>query len=150
LGYASKDDLDPTSNYFSSATRTAVKKLQKDYSLSKTGTVGRDLAVFLPLDELRVTSVSATSAVTAATDMSVFSASSTDRQVSVSLDASNQGQVHVGDKVTITLPNLKTTQGVVTSVGQVASKDDNGNLVVNVSIRPLDKKATGTLDKAPV
>ncbi|GAA4063728.1 efflux RND transporter periplasmic adaptor subunit [Actinomadura miaoliensis] len=150
LGYADRSDLNPKSTYYGWATEDAVEELQDKLGLDETGEVGTDLVVFLPRDQLRVTEVSATNGTKAGSDMTVFSASSTDRQISVDLEASNQGQVKPGDKVTITLPNLKTTQGVVTAVGAVAKKSDEGTLTVGVTIRPLDKKATGTLDKAPV
>ena len=46
---------------------------------------------------------------------------STTRQVQVALSASEQTTMAVGDKVSITLPNNRTTPGVVSSVGAVAT-----------------------------
>jgi peptidoglycan hydrolase-like protein with peptidoglycan-binding domain len=150
MGYADKDTLDPDSNYYGWATEDAVEEWQEDLDLDETGVVASDFIVFLPLDELRVTSVAAGPGAPAGTSAEVFQASSTTRQVSVELDASSQSEVEKGDQVSITLPTLKTTPGVVTSVGSVATKSSDGTLTVDVLIRPQDKKATGTLDKAPV
>ncbi len=51
----------------------------------------------------------------------MLTATSTTRQVSIALDASEQSEVAVGDKVTITLPNNQTTPGVISAVGTVAT-----------------------------
>ena len=58
----------------------------------------------------------------------VLSATSTTRQVSIALDAAEQSEVAVGDKVTITLPNNQTTPGVISSVGTVATDPSVGEL----------------------
>ena len=50
----------------------------------------------------------------------VLAATSDRHQVSIPLDASQQSQVKAGDTVTVTLPDGKTTPGVVSSVGTVA------------------------------
>ncbi len=60
---------------------------------------------------VRVTSVSATLGAPAQPGQPVLSATSTTRQVSIALDAAQQSEVAVGDKVTITLPNNQTTPG---------------------------------------
>ncbi|MDD9380507.1 peptidoglycan-binding domain-containing protein [Streptomyces sp. ZAF1911] len=59
LGYATEDELDPRSDYFSRATRSALKELQDAVGLEETGRLTPGQAVFLPVDELRVTKVEA-------------------------------------------------------------------------------------------
>ncbi|MFF4760315.1 peptidoglycan-binding protein [Streptomyces sp. NPDC001292] len=149
LGYADKDELDPGSDYFSRATRWALKKLQDDVGLKETGKLKPAEAVFLPVDALRVTKVEAMIGGAAAPGGVVLKASSTNRQVTVALNASQQSSVKVRDKVLITLPNGKSTEGLVSAVGKVATKTDQ-SMTVEVVIRPLDAKATGELDQAPV
>ena len=57
----------------------------------------------------------------------------------------------VGDKVTITLPNNETTQGVISSVGTVATTPSGGGSpTITVLVNPTDPAATGTWDQAPV
>ncbi|MFE6838749.1 efflux RND transporter periplasmic adaptor subunit [Streptomyces sp. NPDC057705] len=149
LGYATKDEIDPQSDYFSRATRRALKELQDDVGLEETGRLTPGEAVFLPVDELRVTKVEALIGGSAGPGGVVMRASSTGRQVTVALNASQQTSVKTGDKVLITLPNRKSTEGVVSSVGTVATKTDQ-SMTVEVLIQPLDAKATGELDQAPV
>ena len=89
---------------------------------------------------------------------SVLTATSTTREVTISLDASQQSEVKVGDPVTVTLPNNSTTPGVVSSVGTVATAPASsaGNTgggadpTITVEVTLTDPKATGDLDQAPV
>src|SRR5262249_39214118 len=148
LGYATSSQLDPTSDVFSSATATALKKLQGDLGVAKTGSLALGDAVFLP-SEIRVTALSATLGMSAGG--SVLTASSTTRVVTVALSALQQSKVTVGDAVTITLPDNRTTPGVVSSVGSVATTPSGGGTpTVNVEVTPTDPGATGSLDQAPV
>jgi hypothetical protein len=86
----------------------------------------------------------------------VLGVSSTERQVTIALDAAQQASIKVGDKATIVLPNNDTTPGVVSSVGSVATTpSDNGSgqnqtPTVDVQITPTHPAATGRLDQAPV
>ena len=77
---------------------------------------------------VRVTSVSATLGAPVQPGQPVLPATSTTRQVSIALDAAQQSEVAVGDKVTITLPNNQTTPGVISSVGTVAIGPGAGQL----------------------
>jgi multidrug efflux pump subunit AcrA (membrane-fusion protein) len=60
----------------------------------------------------------------------------------------------IGDEVTITLPNNRTTPGVISSVGTVAASSGsggaNGSPTITVLVNPTDPTATGTWDQAPV
>jgi hypothetical protein len=148
LGYATSSQLDPTSDVFSSATATALKKLQGDLGVAKTGILALGDAVFLP-SGIRVTAVSATLGMSAGG--AILTASSTTRVVTVALSALQQSKVKVGDAVTITLPDNRTTPGVVMSVGSVATAPSAGGTpTVNVEVAPTDPGATGSLDQAPV
>jgi len=127
-----------------------VDKLQDDLGIKETGKITLGQVVFLPYDSVRVTEVKVVDGGVAQSGGEVLSVSSTARQVTVALDASAQGNVKVGDKVDITLPNLKTAPGTVSSVGKVAKKSDSGTSTIAVTITPKDSKATGDLDQAPV
>jgi peptidoglycan hydrolase-like protein with peptidoglycan-binding domain len=148
LGYATSDQLDPSSEKFSAATATALKGLQGALGLDKTGGFELGQAVFLP-SAIRVTAVSGS--VGGSAGGPILTASSTTRIVTVDLSANQQSQVKVGDQVTITLPDQKTTPGVVFSVGSVATATSAGSTpTVPVVIIPSDPNATGRLDQAPV
>ncbi|MFI2215162.1 efflux RND transporter periplasmic adaptor subunit [Streptomyces sp. NPDC020141] len=149
LGYATDEQIDPDSDYFSRQTRWALKKLQDDIGVEETGKLGLGQALFLPVDEIRVTKVDAIVGGSAAPGKPIIQGSSTGRQVTVELNASQQSDVKVGDKVTITMPDDTSTPGVVSSVGKVAKQGDS-KTTIDVTIKPTKPKVTGRLDKAPV
>src|SRR5262245_18338072 len=133
---------------FTGATRQAILALQAAHGLPQTGVLALGSVVFKP-GAVRVTSVTATpgQAVRAGP---VLSVSSTRHEVAIKLDAAQQGQVKVGDVVTITLPSGQPTPGRVSSVGAVASTDSSGNKTIDVTVRLLHQAAAGQLDQAPV
>jgi len=174
LGYATSTQLSPTSASFWSATATAVEKLQAALGVPQTGALTLGDAVFEPAP-VRVTTMMAQLGGDTQTGQTVMQATSTTRIVQVAVDASQQAEVAVGDTVTITLPNNKTTPGVVSSIGAVAtcpsssasgrsssssaalgtdncSSGSSGNTAptVNVDVTPSGPAATGTWDQAPV
>jgi hypothetical protein len=151
LGYATSTELSPTSDLFAGATATALGALQKHLGETETGTLAAGQAVFLPVRRLRVTVVQATLGTSAGAGSPLLTGSSARRVVSLALDAGEQAEVAVGDRVTITLPDNSTTPGEVASIGTVASAGQNGGSpTVPVTIRPLDPSATGSIDQAPV
>ena len=153
LGYATSTEIPTGTNEFTSWTKNAVEKLQKALGVTQNGTLALGQAVFLPTG-VRVTSVSGTLGTSAQPGQSVASATSTARQVSIALDAAQQSEVKVGDKVGITLPNNQSTPGVVSSVGTVATApaagSSNTTPTITVLVEPVDPAATGTWDQAPV
>jgi Putative peptidoglycan binding domain len=152
LGYASRANLDPSSDEFSWATKAGVEKLQAHLGVDQSGVLDLGQVVFLPT-AARVTNVQATLGGHAGTP--VLTATSTTRQVSVNLNANRQSQVKTGDSVTITLPDGRTTPGAVASVGTVATaptSTDGTNTAptVAMAITPTRPQDTGSLDQAPV
>ncbi len=174
LGYATRAQLSRGSVSFGSATTMAVEKLQAALGVTHNGTLTFGDAVFEPT-AVRVTSVSAQPGGAAQAGETVILGTSTTRQVQVALNASQQTSVAVGDKVNITLPNNRTTPGVVSSVGAVAScpsssgaggsgsssaapgtdtcpsaSSGSGTPTITVDVAPSRPAATGTWDQAPV
>ena len=175
LGYARSAQLGPTSATFGSATAAAVEKLQADLGVTPNGTLSLGQAVFEPT-ALRVTTLLVPLGGSSQNGQTVVQATSTTRQVQVALDASQQSDVAVGDRVTITLPNNQTTPGVVSSVGTVAAcpsssesggssssssapgtdicasgtTGNNPTPTITVDVTPSDPAAAGTWDQAPV
>jgi hypothetical protein len=178
LGYVTGSELSPTSDEFGYWTKVGVEKLQAALGVTQNGTLVLGQAVFLTT-AARVTSVSAALGGLAQSGATVLQATSTARQVSIALDASQQSEVAVGDKVTITLPNNQSTPGVISSVGTVASTGSgsgssgtgsggtgsggtgssggsssggsgSSNPTITVLVKPSDPAATGTWDQAPV
>ena len=158
LGDATSSDISPTPDYFSFETMDALKKLQAALGVTDTGTLPLGQAVFLPTAAL-VTSVTATLGGPAQPGATVLAATSTARQVSIDLDASQQSEVKTGDKVIITLPDNRTTPGVIASVGAVATApsaasggggSDSTSPTITVLVTPTDPAATGSWDQARV
>ncbi|MFP3962380.1 peptidoglycan-binding protein [Actinomadura fulvescens] len=147
LGYATEAEIDP--DYFGSGTYYALRKLQDKVGLTETGVLTRGQAFFAPENELRITKITAVRGGAAARGAVILRASSTRRQITISMHAGRQGEVAVGDKVTISLPSGRNTPGVVSSVGRVATKGDKST-TVDVRIRPSKPRETGMLDQAPV
>jgi peptidoglycan hydrolase-like protein with peptidoglycan-binding domain len=140
--------------HFDWATRAAVERWQDDRGLDETGVVELGDVTFLP-GARRVGTLDTSVGATIAPGAAVFDTSSTERVVTVDLDASDQDLVHVGDRVRIDLPDGTTTPGRVSDVGRVASSgtDENGNPTtptVTVTIRVRRPRETGSLDQAPV
>jgi hypothetical protein len=141
---------------FTSETSAAISALQRAHSITPTGTLDLGAVVFEP-GALRVKSVMPTAG-QAVQPGPLLTGSSTSHDVSVALDAAQQSEVEVGDRVTVTLPDNSTTAGVVTSVGKVASTPSSGQgggggsstPTINVEVRLLDPRAAGHLVEAPV
>jgi hypothetical protein len=157
LGYADSASIASLGwDYFSWETKYAVEQLQAALGVTQNGTLALGQAVFLP-GAARVTTVSATLGGAAGRGQPVLQATSTTREVTINLNASQQSEVKVGDRVTITLPDSATTPGVISYVGTVAttpssSGGSNGSSTptVTVEVRLTDPAAAGSLDQAPV
>lgn len=159
LGYANSSNL-VANGHFDSFDATAIERWQKAMGLSQSGVLTLGRVVFMP-EPIRITAVSATLGAPAQLGVPVLQATSMTREVIANLDATQQSDVKAGDQVTITLPGNRTTPGVVTSVGTVATAPpsgpgsgsnsaSSGTPTVEVDVKPTDPAATGTLDQAPV
>ena len=150
LGYATSAEIPSGTDDFTYWTTVGVEKLQAALGVTANGTLALGQAVFEPT-AVRVTSVSGTLGAPAQAGQPVLSATSTTRQVSIALDADEQSEVAVGDKVTIALPDNETTPGVISSVGTVAAAgQDGGSPTITVLVNPIHPAATGGWDQAPV
>jgi HlyD family secretion protein len=174
LGYAKRAQGHPRCAFFGAATTTAVEKLQAALGVARNGSLALGEVVFEPT-AVRVTSVSAQLGGRTQPGETVMQATSTARLVQIALAASQQTEVAVGNKVTITLPNDQTTPGVVSSVATVATcpsssgpggssssaaapgtdscssgGSGSGTPTIPVDVTFSDPAATGTWDRAPV
>jgi hypothetical protein len=153
LGYATRAELGPTSDYyFSLGTAYALEGLQARLGVTQSGSLGLGQAVFLP-SAVRVTADTATLGGPAAPGSLALTATSTTPQVTIALDPALQAQVKPGNTVTVILPDQHTTPGVVATVGTVASSGSRGagsGPTVTVDVALAHPKAAGGLDQAPV
>jgi Putative peptidoglycan binding domain len=151
---------DTTGATYGTATKTAIDALQAAHGLPRTGVLALGSVAFEPAP-VRVTTVTPTTG-QAVQAGPVLTVSSTRHQVAIELDVAQEGQIKVGDKVTVTLPDNSTTPGVVDQVGKVATKPtstDQGNSgpgggsstpTIEVDVRLVHATAAGSLDQAPV
>ncbi len=142
---------------FTSGTAAAIRALQSAHSATVTGELLVGSVVF-ESGPVRVTSVTPTVGATVMPGP-VLAITSTARQVTLALDASEQSSVKVGDMVAITLPDNQTTPGRITYVSSVATSpsssgkggsEEESSPTVEVHATPTDPAATGHLDQAPV
>jgi peptidoglycan hydrolase-like protein with peptidoglycan-binding domain len=142
--------------HFSAATEADVKAWQSTLGLSPTGIVALGDVVVEP-GPIEVDTVSVNAGGPASAGTAILTATSTSREVTIDLDATQQSEVKIGDPVTVTLPNNTTTPGVVSSVGTVATTPSSSGggsgsstPTITVEVTLSDPKATGNLDQAPV
>jgi Putative peptidoglycan binding domain len=141
---------------FTAATRAEISDLQRAHGLPQTGSLELGAVVFEP-GALRVKTVMPNVGQPVQPGP-LLTASSTRHDVAVPLDAAQQSEVAVGDRVSVILPDNSTTPGVVSSVGKVATApppDQGGSggsssPTIAVDVRLLHAAAAGHLDAAPV
>ena len=165
LGYATAAALGPRSgwDYFSSETAYALGLLQAHLGLSVTGTLPLGEAVFLP-GPIQVTGLG-TGAVPGAPTTSgavVLTGSSLTPVVTLDLDASQQTEVAVGSKVSITLPDGSATPGVISEISTASApppassssapgnSNGPGAATITVVVSLTDPSAAGGLNQVPV
>jgi multidrug efflux pump subunit AcrA (membrane-fusion protein) len=154
LGYATRAQLDPSSDYFSSETAVAFEKLQAKLGEEQTGVLDLGQAAYLP-QSVRIAKVTGELGGSASPGAEVLFATSDTPEVQVALDPSYQGKVVTGDLARITLPGNTSVTGKVDRLGKVAQVPAGQSGSVGAATLPafisLDnaQKASG-LDMAPV
>ncbi len=138
---------------FTDASAAAIRAFQGAHGLAQSGELALGSVVF-ESGPVRVTSVTPTIGMGVAPGF-VLGISSTARQVTVKLDASQQSSVKSGDRVVITLPDSQSTPGTVSHVASVAvapasEHGEETTPTIEVDITPDEPRATGQLDEAPV
>jgi hypothetical protein len=154
LGYATRARLDSSSHDFSSATASALEKLQSRLGVDRTGSLDLGRAVFLP-GSVRIATVTGQLGGTARPGAQVARATSDTPEVQVNLDPAQQEEVKKGDRAQIILPGNRSVTGKVDRLGRVArvpAGQDNsaGGATIPAYISLADPEKAQGLDKAPV
>jgi hypothetical protein len=154
LGYATRAQLDPSSDRFSSETASALEKLQSKLGEDRTGSLKLGQVVFLP-ESVRIATVTGELGGTVQPGAEVAHATSDTLEVQVALDPSQQGEVKAGDRAQITLPGNTSVTGEVDRLGRVAQILDGQNGTAGAAFIPIyisldDPEKAGGLDRAPV
>jgi peptidoglycan hydrolase-like protein with peptidoglycan-binding domain len=153
LGYAALARLDPSS-VFSSATASALEKLQSKVGQYPTGWLAIGQAVFLP-EPVRIAHVIGELAGFAQPGAKVLTATSDTPEVQVALDPSQQDQVKKGDRARMTLPDNESVTGKVDRLGEIAEVPAGQNAGASGATIPVfigldDPERARGLDQAPV
>jgi hypothetical protein len=148
LGDAARSEISAAGwDYFSLETAYGVQKLEEHQGVSSPpGSLSLGQVVFEP-EAIRVSQL--TGSLGGPASGPVLAATSDRHQVSIPLDASEQSEVKAGDMVSVTLPDGKTTPGVISSVGTVAVTSGS-TTTIPVEVKLTDPRAAGTLDQSPV
>jgi Putative peptidoglycan binding domain len=157
------------SDYYTGETAYAVELWQEARGLPVTGTVPLGQVAFAS-GPLRVTSLTPTLGGTPQPGAPVLTATSPDPVVMALLPVTQEYLVHVGNQVTVTLPDgVTTTPGTVTAVSSVATSGGSGPQgagqsssgppggnsgsspdSVTLTLSLTHPQAAGNLDQAPV
>jgi hypothetical protein len=154
LGYATRAQLNQSSDTFSAATAGALEKLQEKLGEEQTGSLALGRMVFLP-ESLRIATVSGELGASAQPGAQVLAATSDTLEVQLALDPSQQGAVKKGDRVQITLPSNTSVTGSLDRLGRVAQVAAGQNAGAGAATIPVyigldhPEQARG-LDQAPV
>jgi multidrug efflux pump subunit AcrA (membrane-fusion protein) len=151
LGYDPDHDMTIDDDW-TSATTAAVERFQDARDMTEDGTLSRGEVVFRD-GPTRIGEVRATVGQQVGPGTDLADLSSTQREVTVALDADRQDLVDAGDTVTVELPDGTSGRGRVTDVGAVAtqprSEDDESTIDVTIALHGREARGTG-LDQAPV
>jgi peptidoglycan hydrolase-like protein with peptidoglycan-binding domain len=135
------------------ATTAAVRRFQDARGLNEDGALAQGEVVFRR-GTTRIGEAKATVGQAAAPGRELGAVSGTARHVTVDLEATRQSLARTGDGVTVGLPNGRTANGRIASVGKVAEQppgEDGGDPTIEVTIELRGKAARGSgLDQAPV
>jgi peptidoglycan hydrolase-like protein with peptidoglycan-binding domain len=133
---------------YTSTTAKAVRHWQRDLGLVQTGAVDPAAMVIAPA-ALRVSAVTAHLGDQAGGPLLAYAG--TNRVVTVALEVALQSLVSPGLPATVTLPDGKTVDGTVTTVGAVATPgEDHQPATIDVTVTVADQAELGRLDQAPV
>jgi hypothetical protein len=154
LGYATREQLDPSSHRLSSETASALEKLQSRLGDDRTGSLKLGQVVFLP-ESVRIARVTGQLGGPTQPGAQVLSATSDTLEVQLALDPSQKGEVKTGDRAQITLPGNRSVAGKVDRLGRAAQITEGQNGAAGTAFIPAyisladPAKALG-LDRAPV
>lgn len=137
------------------ATTAAVERFQDEHGLEEDGSLEQGQVVFRS-GPTRIGEAKAAVGDPASPGHPLAAVSSTERRVTVDLEATRQRLAREGDRVTVELPTGRTARGRILDVGEVAEQpagqeEEQGEATIEVTIALHGRAARGTgLDQAPV
>jgi multidrug efflux pump subunit AcrA (membrane-fusion protein) len=138
-----------------SASTAAVKRWQEDRGLPETGAVELGQIAFLP-GARRIAEPKTSPGALLQPGAEVVETTSTNRVVTVDLDADQRSLVSNSDRVIIGLPDGRSIKGTIAKVGNVAESEtdartgEQSDPTIPLEIRLGRGVNTGSLDQTPV
>lgn len=148
LGYDADGRL-TVDGVFDEATTEAIMAWQTDLGVEVDGVVDLGEIVFVP-SAIRVADQIATPGTAVNPGTGILAVSSAEKVVTLDLPAEDQDLLEVGDAVVVELPDGTDASAAVTDVATVASVNQQGNAVFEVTIVLDDPAVAAGLDEAPV
>ncbi|MBQ0862183.1 efflux RND transporter periplasmic adaptor subunit [Streptomyces smyrnaeus] len=138
---------------YTGLTADAVQRWQEANGDKETGSVGPEDITFAP-DDIRIESFSRSVGDRTAPGQPVLTTTGSERVVSMKLDVAESGAVKQGDKVTVELPDGKSAEGEIRTVGTSAEKEggdsEDDSAKVKVTVTLDEPEQVEALDQAPV
>jgi hypothetical protein len=134
------------------ATTAAVERFQEERGLTEDGSLEQGRLVFRR-GATRIGEAKATVGQTASPGRELADVASTERRVTVDLEATRQRLAREGDAVTVDMPTGERRRGRIVEVGKVAAPptEEGADATIEVTIALRGNAARGTgLDQAPV
>lgn len=153
LGFANSSNL-TANGHFDAYDAAAVRRWQRALGVAQTGVVELGDAVYAP-GPIRIVSEAATAGSIATPGQPLLQATSPVHAVTAQLDVGLEALVKAGDAVTVVMPYGAPADGILTSVGDVATTSvgpggSPGPSTVTLTIALKDPSAGGSFDQAPV
>jgi putative peptidoglycan binding protein/HlyD family secretion protein len=151
LGDDPDDDL-TVDDEWDWATTAAVERFQDERGLTEDGSLLQGEILFRS-GPTRIGEAKATVGDAVSPGRQLAVVSSTERRVTVDLEATRQRLAREGDTVTVDMPTGNTGRGRIVEVGKVAEPptEEGADATIEVTIELRGKAARGTgLDQAPV
>jgi peptidoglycan hydrolase-like protein with peptidoglycan-binding domain len=134
------------------ATTAAVERFQDERGLTEDGSLSQGEVLFRS-GPTRIGEAKATVGDAVSPGRPLAAVSSTERRVTVDLEATRQRLAREGDTVTVAMPTGASRRGRIVEVGKVAAppSEEGADATIEVTIELRGKAARGTgLDQAPV
>lgn len=153
LGYDPDGDVEVDGD-FDWATAAAVRRWEEKRGVTEDGVVELGEVVFLPGAARRMGAHEAEIGAAVQPGTPIAATSSTQRVVTIELEAARQDLVRKGARVSVALPDGRSVQGTISRIGTVAeaqeSQDPEADTEPTIEVTVTVSGSAGSLEGAPV
>ena len=148
LGYDPYDAIE-IDDEFDDATTSAIRRWQDDRGLTEDGVISLGEVVF-SAGPRRAGEMHTAVGERVGPGVPLFDMSSTNKIVSIDVEASKRDLVRKGRPVTVTLPDGSSAEGRVADIGKVARAPEDEGASPTIDVEITLKGAQSSFDQAPV